>query len=405
MAKYLTFFVWPFASFIHAFVNGFRKKEDRVILFLLSGFLGLTFTVDTEGSDVFAYLKVYESYAFQDFSFLVEMLNSYFITFTSPHSDIGIHILSFLLSRISTSPELYFILMGLMFGYFYAQIFAYIGRLFDRKNFLSFTFLAMLILAIFPTQGINQRFWIATMIFIYGVQQNILQNKKIGILTMLLSAIMHSGMAVPIIGVLLFKFTKKVPIGFTLLLIPIGAYLSTNLLSLLEPVALMLGGVFEKKIINYTGEFGLAFLEERKSSAWYSYYWRQVVIIALSLPLSNLLFNFKKLKKEHQNLLKLNVFLLSTAALLSEFSMNFRFFEIVIFLQTLTLYIYTQQYHMTAAFKWLLFLSSPGILFLFFMKISSVLQFIKPTFFIANYMTAWFFGDMYSTWYYIDPIN
>jgi len=399
----LLFWFWPFAGFLMGALRGFRKRSDFIILFLFSGFISLNLAIDGTGLDIVNYLRKYIDYGTQPISNFWTNVGNFFIL-ESSNSDIALYAVSFLLSRISSSPEVFFIVLGLAFGFFYAKNIREVGKIYTKKGVVSGLLFATILLFIFPTQGINQRFWIAGLMLVYGLQQNIIHTKKSGLVYMLLSPLVHAGM-LPLLAVFfLYKITHWMSTKILLALIPVALYFSANLNDVFGLLLPQLTGIYDKKLDIYSGDFGeelQGLLNERN---WYAVYSQSGSLIGISLMLLYISFRLNITDQPFKNLVKLNIYFLSFVAFISQFPMSFRYFDLVSYIQLITLFIFVQKYELSSTFKTLFFLASPFVALVVAIKLSAIFGLIKPTIFVSNWVTGWYIGDMNSIWHYIDFI-
>ena len=135
LRNYIWFLVWPLGAFIAGYINGFSRKYDFFILFLFSGFVGLSLALDGTGLDIYVYMQQFISYEKQSFSDF--WLNIYdFLYLQSHFTDIGLYILSFSISRVTIIPEILFLALGLFFGFFYARIVQLVGKNYKKKGLI-----------------------------------------------------------------------------------------------------------------------------------------------------------------------------------------------------------------------------------------------------------------------------
>ena len=321
------------------------------------------------------------------------------------HYDIGIHTICYFTSIFSSNPKLLIIVLGLIFGMFNSSVLYEAGKVYSRKNSISLILMLILVFVIFPTQAINQRFWIAAMIFVRGLQLIFLYDKRKGWVYIIVSPLMHIGMMLSILGLLIFYMVKSLNSHYLILFVPFSLYFGSDQLILIEQLAGSIGGSVEGKFSDYTGESATQLMEMNKNRIWYAAYQRELALLATSLLIIYVSIAYKKLEKYEVNLFKLNLVFINIACTLIDFSMSFRYFEMFIFIQVFTLFLFVQKNILKQGFKKLFWIVSPVTLLFLGMKFTSVLQFIKPTFFVTNVITALLVGDIKSVWHYIDFIN
>lgn len=404
--RVLLFLVWPLAAFLIGFQNFFRRRADRIVLLLFSGFVGICISFSLETSDFQTYIRDFQSYKGLTLGEYISSVSDFF-ALNSPLTDIGNHTIYFLLSRFTMNPKLLLVTLGLIYGFFYSGVIQQISR-FTRKNGLfSITLFLIMILVIFPTQGINQRFWIAGMIFLFGAYKYILYNQKLaGALLILLSPLMHIGILLLSVGFLLYVLTQRVHLYLILIMIPVSLFISSNIALVFEPSISMMGGAVAEKFANYTGDFGEQLLQSQQERSWYASLWRQFALYAL---FTLFLYSVIRIRKDSHSKLgemsRFTLWIFIMMSLMTEFSMSFRYQELMIFVLAVFLYMFIQIVRIDLIFKILNVFVSPAIFLLFAIKLSAILQFLTPYFLISNYLTAWFFPDAEAIWSYIDFLN
>ena len=402
----LVFSIWPLGGFLVALHNSFRSRIDRIVLWLFSGFVGICISLTLETSDFKHYILDFQESREMNFSGFFQSIIDFF-TLNSELTDLGNHTIYFMLSRFTTDPQILLLSLGLFYGFFYSGVINQIASFTRKKGLLSMVLFMILIFVIFPTQGINQRFWTAGMIFLFGAYKSILKDDKfLGYFFVLAAPLMHIGVVFFTIGFFLFILTRMVHPYILVLLLPASFFLSNNFATIFEPTANLVGGALAEKFSNYTGAFGEQLLKDFSERTWYASYWRHMAVFSLFslfLYALNRVIHSSDYKLKAVFRFTLSVFLIST--LLSSFSMSFRYEEFMIFLLAAALYLFVQRYKIDEVYKILTVLVSPGIMLLLAIKLSALLQFLTPYFFISNIMTAWFFEDADAVWEFLDFLN
>lgn len=401
--KLLLLFIWPFGALLLSLKNRFVDKVDRTILFFVSPFVGLCLALNNETNDVHSYIYYFTKYGEHDNSYLIYYIEQ-FIALTPGYNDIGNHLIYFFVSRITLEPRVLLMTMGLTYGIFYSKVVIETGIFTRKKGFIGAVFILILLVLLFPTQAINQRFWIAGMIYFVGLQQYIIKQKFSGIAFILLSPLMHIGLSLFVIGFIIYQIALRFNINIYILLacIPVSFIISSNFVDIFAPLVKLLGGSLEYKFSGYSGDLGNRLIEAQKSRSWYAVIWRQGALNSLLLLQILMVFKSKATHTWFKNLLLINVILFNLVILLSQFSMGFRYFELMIFLQAMTIYIYIQLYKIDNLFKGVFLATSPLIFLMIFMKISAILQLLEPSFFFMNYFTEWAIETPNDVWSYID---
>jgi hypothetical protein len=390
MKDKLLFLVSPFFSFIRSIRLGFTHKSHKTILFWFSGFVGLNFAIASESSDINRYRDKFLAYGTRGFDYFFQFLSDY-ISFKAKHYDILTEIIYYTLSRFTDNPYILYLILGLIFGYFYSSVISRIGEFNINLKVLDYLLIISLLFVVFPTKGINQfRFYTASFIFLHGTLSYILDNKKKkSIIFLTLALLTHIGMALPIIGFILFAFLGKLNIKLVLLLLFISL-LGGYGLSFLEPVINLLGGAAESKYLEYTGSIANERMEGFRERIWYAAYYREILVVGISLPLFRIIKNRNYLDKKDNNLIKFGLFLMIITSFTINSFMYHRYFDLLaIYLIFFTTYYFFK--YRDPVLKKYLFLISPVLLLMIGINVSGVFRFLNPFIFIDNIFTVWFF--------------
>lgn len=166
------FFIWPLFSFFLALQN-FGNKQSRKIIIAFFSFFGFTMNFGREGLDGYTHAQHFmKSVDLTLADFFNSILN--YISRKPGSSDLDIYttVINFLVSRITDSYHIVFLVHALIFSYFSVKVFAILfdefnGKL-NKNSFIFFVFLFF----IFPVSIVHGiRFPIASWIYIYGAYQ------------------------------------------------------------------------------------------------------------------------------------------------------------------------------------------------------------------------------------------
>ena len=393
MKSKILFLIWPFLSFIEAFAYGFSKKSHKLLLTLFSGFIGLNFAVDSESPDINTYINRFQLYYNRDFSYLQEFVISYF-QLEAKHYDILTQVIYYVLSRFTDSPYILFLTFGLIFGYFYGNVFIQIGAYVNKKLSLTdHVLILVLLLLIFPTKGINQfRFYTASLIFINGLLSYFNNNKKASIYLMVLSLVTHIALILPIISFLISLMFKKMNIKVFITALIIIVLTSTQL-TFIEQYINILGGSIEEKYNDYTGDIAKTRMESFKDRVWYAAYYRELLVVAL---LAVFLYIFKRkdiLTSKDKKLLVPISFLALFTALTFNMYMYHRYFDLLAFVLLFYIIMIKIKYN-DRMLNFYTAIALPPFSLAAVLNLSDVLRFVNPFIIVDNYFTVWFFQGL-----------
>jgi len=192
MPYYFTLFIInPFISFL--IVLRMAKHSIFVPIYtMFCGFYGFTFASQRESMDSYRHrqdfirLANYDIYSLDDVS----------STLYGDHykgTDVLLQFLKFALSRLTSNPDILYLILGLLFGYVMAlnikHVFSYVGK---HNKFMTIVFFGLL-LTIIGVYEINSfRFWMGAHVFILGFI-TIISLKKVflGFALILLTPFIH----------------------------------------------------------------------------------------------------------------------------------------------------------------------------------------------------------------------
>jgi hypothetical protein len=382
-------FIWPLLAFLNSVKRGFKGKSDKTILFWFSGFIGLNFAIDSDSGDINRYRDWFLNYGNRDFDYFLQFVSDY-VSFNAKHYDILSETIYYILSRFTDNPFILYLTFGLFFGYFYSLVISRIGKFNISLKILDYLLIISLLFVVFPTKGINEfRFYTASFIFLHGILSYVLDNNKKSIIFLILALLTHIGMALPMIGFILFVFLRNLHINLVLLLLFISL-LGGYGLSFLEPVINLLGGAAESKYLEYSGSIADERMEGFRERIWYAAYYREILVGGLLLPLFRIFRNRDNLDKKDNNLLRLSLFIMIVISLTVNSYMYHRYFDLLALYLIFFITYYFFKYRDPVLKKYL-FLISPVLLLMLGINVSGALRFLNPFVFIDNLFTVWFF--------------
>ncbi|NDI97581.1 hypothetical protein GWA97_00645 [Flavobacterium sp. LaA7.5] len=220
--------------------------------------------------DSFRHREDFVQWAFEhemNFDYFLSRLYSEDVSFI----DIVMPLLKFLVSRVTDNPDVFYGVLGFLFGYFFSR------NIFFLINFYNVKLSAYSILFIFmfafvaPPWEINSfRFWFATHIFLYGCFKLFSGKSKMSYLYILITPFIHFGY---IFAIILFAIYKLIGNRIKLYFILFIASIFLNEINLQSIKALIPEtsiGALDKKTSGYTSE---GYIEERAETAsqlnWY----------------------------------------------------------------------------------------------------------------------------------------
>lgn len=192
----ILFLIWPFGAFLIT-IRKFHLKESKVIVYLFLVLFGLTFVLGNEKLDSFRYAEYYKHVASLSSKEFLYSLSGFFLSENT--LDIAQPFISFILSRITDDPRLFFGAIAAIFGYFYLKSITLLhDQYIENNNNNSFFFLLFFILILDPIFNINGfRFWTAAWIFFFGAYHVVAYRKIKYLWLCFLSILFHFSFFAP----------------------------------------------------------------------------------------------------------------------------------------------------------------------------------------------------------------
>lgn len=405
MNKVVLFFVWPLAAFFISLRNKLSTKGDRIVLTLFSGFIGLNLAIDSDNSDINRYTQDFESYRSNSFWDLWDYIVHYF-QFDSDYFDIGVQVIYYLTSRLSGDPRILYITFGLIFGALFTNLMHFVMQNSNLKDNYNRFFFMLLLICIFPTQGINQfRFWTASMIFLLGIKNYFFLNqKKNGLLIAFSSVLVHIGLFLPIVILLVTLLVRKSKASTLFILVVVINIFTFGLSQNLDDLFAIVGGPLQAKYLNYTNEISAAQLEGYRNRVWYAAYWHELMSYSLFLILLPLFWNIKKISPQLSGFYRFLLVCMMVIGITRGMLMFFRYFELFIFVMLVIILFYrTETGNQKLTFR--IWAFSPVLLLFLGIKISQILLFMEPDTLYSNPILSYFISGQKSIWHAIDLIR
>jgi hypothetical protein len=222
----------PLLALIYILRGRKGKTFKRWMLTIFAGIYASTFNIESIGDGTRHWGRVYEYYVGLPFSQWLTDLGD-IITFKSNENvndDVFIHVLSYFSGEILSVPGLFFVFVGLIYGYFFSGAMLKIFDTFPswRKHTGVFI-LAVYFIAILNLQSMNTvRTWTGFWILMYGVLQYYDTRRWKYLILVFIPPLIHVGyfaMALPIWAVLFL------PIKRYWLVVLFGLSFSTTLIN------------------------------------------------------------------------------------------------------------------------------------------------------------------------------
>lgn len=263
----ILFIIWPFLAFVSAVAN-YSRKEAKMVVYFFMVYIGLTFVSDSEIMDSYRYVETFRFFGTLPFREIFRAVGGYY--FYSSSVDFMEPLLSFLISRFSSSHHIYFAVFASVFAFFYLRSY---NLLYDQykesPNRNAWVFLIFSLIVIPITSLSVLRMWTAAWMFFYGAFL-VLSTKKPKYLLVAASAcLMHWSFLSLNVLLVVWYFAGNRNLIYTPLAIA-SFFVSTLLNPLLEMVGTFVGGGIAARMEGYTSEsHTLIYQDWLASNSWF----------------------------------------------------------------------------------------------------------------------------------------
>lgn len=262
----ILFLLWPFLAFLTALVNYSQKEARRVVYFFLI-YYGLSFVIGELGVDAERYaegLVDWARYPMSEFWSIFEGI------YTSASIDLVEPLVTFIISRFTTSHGVLFGVWAAIFGFFYLKSINLLHDDFQKNpNWNTQIFLIFFIMIIPITAVSGVRMTIAAWIFFYGAYHAVLYRKFWYLLLALSASLMHWSFLTANAILLIYYFAGNRNIIYAPLLIL--SFVSPQIVApVFRSLALFSGGEILNRYEGYSSEAYIEGIEESlQGSSWF----------------------------------------------------------------------------------------------------------------------------------------
>ncbi len=177
--KLILFLVLPFAGFLESFIKPW-SSSSRTIIFLWFVAFGMCFTPTNKDVDSWRYAEEFKEESRASSAQFQQQISDYFNYYqTTSTKDIYIVAMTFLVSRVTGNPHVFFMMLALVFALFYVKSMEFITPIFTEKYEKYVVPLLFLLFCLsnpmFNLNGV--RFWTAAWISVFVLFQ-VLVNKN-----------------------------------------------------------------------------------------------------------------------------------------------------------------------------------------------------------------------------------
>ncbi len=369
-------------------IKGYKYNWAKNIVWMFCGYFGYTFVIGNNSSDINRYKIYFTEIASMNLNFF-EFLS---FLYNKGETDFLQQIIFYFISRFSLDFNFTLMIIGLIFGYFFSRNIWFILRLNTKKTNWFSVLVIFIFSFIFACWDINvMRFTLAAHIFLYGIFEQFLFNKKIGYFFILLSPLMHFTFSIVVMVVLIFKIlgihTKVFFIFFVL----------TTLFSEINPDVLSRQFSFlPQSYIDKSEDYlALEYIEYKKElleeKNFRGKYYQSSLKWAVAILLSFIFFNLKKIIKNEQIMVLFSFTLLYMAIFNLVGSLpSMNRFLFVGYLSSLTVFYFYFSDKLKTKEKMVSILCTPLLVFYFIVKLRIGLEFTGFSAIFGNPITAVF---------------
>jgi len=332
----LYFVLFPFVGLINAMRN-YRSSWAKPTIIAFVAFFGMSM-VKSEAVDSSKYvINLVEMYSIPQ-SF--ETIKKSFYNVNEGQTDIYIPLVTYVFSLFTDSGKLFFLFLGLVFGYFYTNNIWFllnqtVGRLSWIQSLLIITF--SFTIGFWAINGV--RMWTAAHVFFYGGFLLLYQKNKKGLIIACLSAFIHFALLLPIVCLLIFWLFRLNYRYLYILYIASFFIIELNIDFIRITLENNLPEFLLPKLKSYLGE---EYIEELNDSAtkvnWYILYFQKFLSYFNVIFISVLFFS-KNIPKPTQKLFGFSLFFLAIANITSLLPSGGRYLNIAFLFSLAAIYI------------------------------------------------------------------
>lgn len=208
-AVLLTFFVWPFGTFVSS-LRFIGKRAFSTVLVLFYFLFGYTYIITGKDQDTYRVSQYFLNAATESFSDLWNKMTNLYELGNKP--DIFQDLLQFVVSRFTTDVQVYFAIASLLFAFVLAKIFEDLYK--DTQEVkdagLLVLLLSFFLLLVFAPSRINSfRHYMATAIFIFASCRYLIYGGYQNLILLCITPLIHFAFVAVIPLIVLFKIIGR----------------------------------------------------------------------------------------------------------------------------------------------------------------------------------------------------
>lgn len=379
----------PFSSLFWTIKEN-RSNAFPLVFGLFFFFIG-TQIIITDSNDIGRYMST--------FSFLANSPNTsfwvYFYSLAEGNQiDFYLPFMTWLISKITTSTQLFAGILAMCTGLCFGLNIAYISRQL-KTNSLCITLLLLTLLFVPNPSFYTHRWWMAMQVFLLGALPYILEGKYKYLLFSIASIFVHFSMLYPLVLLLVYRFIPKKS------LLPfVGLFIIANLIEELDISAI--ANAFENYLPEALNSRNEAYINaEELDHNWFSqsgrFVWKLINMIMT-------LYIYVRLRKrlnsrdDLKSLFAISLLIGSFAAVANMTEWGWRFLDLTNFLFcSLYILIFADKETFGFNFARIIRICSPFFLYVILFQIRGLCAIIGPK--------ALFFGNIFTTWFIEDTVS
>ena len=196
--KLILFLVLPFAGFLESFVKPW-SSSSRTIIFLWFVAFGMCFTPTNKDADSWRYAEDFKVESRALSAQFQQQISDYFNNYqTTSTKDIYIVAMTYLVSRFTGNPHVFFMMLALVFAFFYVKSMKFITPIFTEKYEKYVVPLLFLLFCLSnPMFNINGvRFWTAAWISVFVLFQVLVNRNYLYLLMAPATILVHASFVI-----------------------------------------------------------------------------------------------------------------------------------------------------------------------------------------------------------------
>lgn len=284
----ISFLIAPVIS-LYLAIKNFKAPWAKNLVWAFTAFYAYHFIPPNEGADIREYIAQFNHYIYQDFS--LKSLFALQYSEGSSRLDILEPLLAYMLSRVTTNYKILLLFYGIIYGFFYSRNIWYIlDELKGKIKLPAFFILSLLLMTIGLWYMNGFRFWCAAHMYIYATYRFVFLKRNKAVFLLLISPLMHIGMALPVLVSLIFRFIK-IPVKTIFILFLLTAFVTElNWAFINDTMIAFIPGIFQPKLIQYTSDAYIQSVNNRLATYGVFYHLSRIMALYFTVLFAVVLY-------------------------------------------------------------------------------------------------------------------